>query len=379
MEKHGTNGTPNQQAAPAATTEKTDGVVATDSTATADSGGESAHGNGRSPQPVATSPATPPDLQPAEPFWRRKPSRSFWIRLAIGLVIITASVFTNRSYVGWGLFATFAILIVPIGRIRSFVVSFGPYAGVWFIFTALRSLADETVLAKTLSTKSSHLERWLFNGQLPSNILQDHLFNPNHLHWYDYACTGVHWSYFIIPHLLAIRLWQKHPEVFKRYLRAMTLTLAVGLCIYFLIPSNPPWMAPEAVNSPAGATVYRIMKYVGDQIGGGIYRASYKVIGESNPIAAMPSIHFAITFLLVYGAGAFGKRWRFLFLLYAAIMAFSLVYLGEHYVIDIFVGGLITTYGWIAAGTWMARPIVIRTKRTDRARSPVGAAQGVHT
>ena len=133
---------------------------------------------------------------------------------------------------------------------------------------------------------------------------------------WDYFFTGVHWSYFLVPHIVAVRTWQKHPAFFKRYLVAMTLSLAMGLAIYFLIPSNPPWLAPEVGESPMFPVPNRVMAQVGEQIGGGIYRASYKVIGESNPIAAMPSLHMAITFLVVFPAIRAGKKW--------AIVAFAL-------------------------------------------------------
>ena len=29
----------------------------------------------------------------------------------------------------------------------------------------------------------------------------------------------------------------------------------IGLAIYFLIPTNPPWLAPEPINSPSAAVV----------------------------------------------------------------------------------------------------------------------------
>jgi membrane-associated phospholipid phosphatase len=282
-------------------------------------------------------------------------SPSMTIRIAASLALVVASFLSNRSFLGWGLFVIFAIMVVPIGRARSFLMSFVPYAAVWFIFTALRSFSDETILARTLNTQVAQLERWLFGGQYPSVMLQDRLFDPSHLHWYDYATTGVHWSYFLIPHAVAIRVWYKNPSLFRHYLSAMTLLLAVGLCIYFLIPSNPPWLAPEPVNSPSAPLIFRVMETVAKELGGGLYNASYKVIGESNPIAAMPSIHMAITFLIVFPAFHAGKRWGIAALLYSAAMGYSLIYLGEHYFVDVIAGCLITTYGWVAAGTWLKR------------------------
>jgi hypothetical protein len=293
----------------------------------------------------------------ARPAWvaQFKPTRTLGIRLLLGAMLIVVAEATNLTFLGWGLFVIFAVLFVPIGRARSFLFSFIPYAAVWFIFTFLRSLADETVLAETLNTRVSQLERWLFGGQLPTVTLQDRFFDPTSMHWYDYFFTGIHWSYFIIPHVVAVWLWLKRPQLFRHYLSAIALSLAVGLCIYFLIPSNPPWLAPEPINSPSAAPVYRVMEAVGKQLGGGLYNASYKVIGESNPIAAMPSIHMAITFMIVFPLLRAGRWWATAALIYSGLMAFALVYLGEHYAVDVAVGMLITTYAWVAAGTWMNR------------------------
>ena len=201
--------------------------------------------------------------------FRWPPSKRLLVRLGIAVALVVAAALTNRSYLGWGLFVCFAVLLVPIGRARSFVFSFVPYAAVWFVFTALRSLADETILAQTLNMKVADFERWLFGGELPTIELQHQYFDPDNLRWWDYALTGVHWSYFFVPHLVAVRAWQKSPALFRHHLWAMTMLLTVGLFIYFLIPSNPPWLAGEAVDSPAAPTVIRIMEPVGKQLGGG--------------------------------------------------------------------------------------------------------------
>jgi len=302
-------------------------------------------------------------------------SRGLAIRIGIGVALIVAATLTNRSYLGWGLFFTFAIVLVPLGRVRSFALSFVPYAGVWFIFTALRSLADETALARTLNMNVARFERWLFGGELPSISLQDVFYDPTRVQFHDYFFTGVHWSYFIIPHFLAVRAWQKDPALFRHYLSALTLLLGVGLGIYFLIPSNPPWLSGESFDSPAAATVIRIMEPVGESLGGGLYQASYKVVGESNPIAAMPSIHMAITFLLVFPSGYFGRRWKILAWIYSALMAAALVYLGEHYIVDVAVGMLIAAYGWWASGAWLsARAQTIPRHRPLESVPPSGIA-----
>ncbi len=294
-------------------------------------------------------------------------TRGFAVRVLLGITLVIAARLTNSGFLGWGLFVCFAVLIVPIKRARSFLFAFVPYATLWFVFTLLRSLADETVLAETLNTKVASFERWIFGGQLPTIMLQDRFYNPNHLHWYDYMFTFTHWSYFIIPHIVAIRLWYKHPERFRRYLAGMTVFFAVGLMIYFLIPSNPPWMAPEPINSPAAAPVYRVMENVASHIGGGLYAASYNVVGESNPIAAMPSMHLAMTFYLIFPAWYAGRKWFIAAIIYALMMATALVYNGEHYVVDVTMGAIIASYGWFAAGYWLKAIAPLTRSRLGKA------------
>ena len=296
-------------------------------------------------------------------------SRAFLFRLIFAISLVVIAIFTNSSFLGWGLFASLAILLVPIRRARSFVFAFVPYATVWFVFTFLRSLADETTLAETINLKVFQFERWLFNGQIPTITLQDRFYDPGTIAIHDYFFTLVHWSYFLVPHIVAIRLWYKHPERFRQYLAALTVLLGSGLLIYFLIPTNPPWMAPEPINSPAAAPVYRVMEAVAHQIGGGIYEASYNVIGESNPIAAMPSIHTAVTVLLVFPAWYAGRRWFTAAVLYAIAMGITLVYTGEHYVVDVFMGAVIASYGWATAGFWLrALAPLLRSQVAERAQ-----------
>src|SRR5687768_13988352 len=87
--------------------------------------------------------------------------RGLLVRGSLASLLVIGSILTNRSFLGWGLFTMFAILMVPTGRIRSFLFSFGPYTGVWFIFTALRSISDETPLARTLNLYAPDFEREL--------------------------------------------------------------------------------------------------------------------------------------------------------------------------------------------------------------------------
>jgi membrane-associated phospholipid phosphatase len=69
----------------------------------------------------------------------------------------------------------------------------------------------------------------------------------------------------------------------------------------------------------------------------------------------MPSLHTAFATLIALFIGArLRSRWRYLLALYPLAMGFSLVYLGEHYVIDV-VAGYGYAIGVYAAVSWWER------------------------
>jgi len=86
-------------------------------------------------------------------------------------------------------------------------------------------------------------------------------------------------------------------------------------------------------------------------------------------------MHFAITFFLVFPAWQAGRKWFLLALYYAATMAITLVYCGEHYVVDVTMGGIVATYGWFAAGTWLRVTAPLLRSRAMRAARNVTSSQ----
>src|SRR5690606_33520570 len=79
----------------------------------------------------------------------------------------------------------------------------------------------------------------------------------------------------------------------------------------------------------------------------------------SNPVAAMPSLHTAFAlFVVVFFAGSVARRWWPLLLAYPLAMTFTLVYAGEHWVIDVLVGWAYVGVTFLVVGVaerWWAR------------------------
>ena len=160
----------------------------------------------------------------------------------------------------------------------------------------------------------------------------------------DRVLVWAHWSWFAVPHGTLAYLLVRHPE---RFPRAAVMTYAVfniGAAVYWLAPTAPPWYAAGAEESGSGgeAEVRRMMVEYGEHFWRDGWGSLYSVLG-GNPLAAMPSLHFATSLMAalllaesgpVAGALGFG---------YAATLGFALVYLGEHYVVDLLAGAALTT------------------------------------
>jgi len=202
------------------------------------------------------------------------------------------------------------------------------------------------------------IDRVLGLGELPTVRLQRTLARtgPDGPQWrtLDKVLVWTHWAWFMVPHGAVAFTLVRAPE---RFPRAAAMTYAVfnaGAAVYWVIPTAPPWYAAEgayaldgvpsedvAPQSAAGQDVRRMMVEYGEYFWRDGWGPLYSVLG-GNPLAAMPSLHFATSLMAalllaevgpVAGAIGFG---------YALTLGFALVYLGEHYVVDLIAGAALT-------------------------------------
>jgi PAP2 superfamily len=189
----------------------------------------------------------------------------------------------------------------------------------------------------------------------------------------DRVLVWAHWLWFLVPHGTLVYIMLRRPA---RFDRAAVMTYAVfdiGAMIYWILPTAPPWYAaahagrgghfngrlmpasrPQAASGdissrpgsgtsshPRDIAVRRMMVEYGEYFWKDGWGPLYSVFG-GNPLAAMPSLHFATSMMAAQLlsetgplAGAVG--WG-----YTATLGFALVYLGEHYVIDLIAGAVLT-------------------------------------
>ena len=220
------------------------------------------------------------------------------------------------------------------------------------LFHDIRAVADSTPWVDAVQNKAWRIERVMFGGELLNARLQRFFFDPAHIEPMDHIVTGVHLSFIAVSLIAGIVVSWRNWQRTLTFLVAKTVTFVVGFLIIFAIPTTPPWLTPDsALSNPADASsrVYRVTTIV---LGQG---NDYSLGDDKNAIAAMPSIHMATTFLVLLLLWGYGRTWRVVGMIYVGAMAFALVYLGEHYVIDEIAGILLALESWRLAYAWQER------------------------
>ena len=207
-------------------------------------------------------------------------------------------------------------------------------------FIQLRDAADETGL-RPLTDYVLDWELWMFAGVTPSAWLQARIggadADPGLA---AYFSAIVHWSWFVFPHAAVLGAWLFVRRLAWPVTIIVALTFYLGVTLYFSVPTAPPWMAAEL-----GLTdgIARGMNAVGPaMLGVDFYDWAFAAMAEPNPTAAMPSLHFAASFVVVGVGIVLRSRWLIgVALLYSMALTFALVYLGEHYIADIIAGAVV--------------------------------------
>jgi len=178
------------------------------------------------------------------------------------------------------------------------------------------------------------VDRALGRGEIPTARLQRALGTVGRVRPHDLALSWVHWSWFFAPHGTLAYVLLRHPGEFPRSATLMATTFDLGLLADWAVPTAPPWYAGESGHMPP---VRRIMVEAGEKFWGRLWRPLYDSL-EGNPFAAMPSLHFGTSVMAARVLSDVGSLPGALGWTYALTLGFGLVYLGEHYVIDLLAG-----------------------------------------
>lgn len=196
----------------------------------------------------------------------------------------------------------------------------------------------------------SAVDRVLGLGRTPTQRLQRAFARPGRVSRGERVLVWAHWAWFFVPHGTVVWMMVRHPAHSTRAALLTYATFNLGCLIYWALPTAPPWYAAQEGRLPGGGPpVRRMMLEEGERFWGDNWSRLYGTLG-GNPYAAMPSLHFGTSLMAarlladadpVEGAVGFA---------YTATLGFALVYLGEHYVIDLLAGAALAEGVRRAAG-----------------------------
>lgn len=226
-------------------------------------------------------------------------------------------------------------------------------------------------------TEMITFDKSLFGGTLPTTWLQDQLYDPKHLHWWDVFASVVYMSHFVATLTCAVVLYLRSRDIWARYMRRWLFVTGAGLATYFLYPAAPPWWASrfgyitDHVERMSGRGWSAIgLSDASDMLDAGIAR--------SNPTAAMPSLHSGWAMLLIaFFLPMVAKKWWPLLFAYPLSMTFTLVYTGDHYIADVLLAWVYVALAFIVVGAAERSWRRMRARQAHErlaARAPVSPA-----
>ena len=137
-------------------------------------------------------------------------------------------------------------------------------------------------------------DRLLGGGTTPTLRLQRALGTPGGFKAWEKLLVWSHWFWFAFPHGTVLYLIFRHPERFQSGAARIYATFDIGLLGYWAVPTAPPWYASAEGYMDDGRTpeLRRMMVEYGEHFWRSGWAPLYGVLG-GNPLAAMPSLHFA--------------------------------------------------------------------------------------
>lgn len=287
-----------------------------------------------------------------------------YIALLSGLMIARGvSVTPDVLLVALGLAA------VMLGRGRLFFRDWIPFIGLFFAYELMRGYADNFG-AQVHAGDVIAAERFLFLGHVPTEVLQSALHPASGFDPFAMVSVVFYFLHFPLPIAAGFFLWLRRRPAYYDYVAALIVLSMAGFVTYLLLPVAPPWWAHEH-GLLDGVLKLRDQGFAELSNAAGFSQANYVysyTFYDINPneVAAFPSLHAGYPFLaFLFARRAFGRA-GWLMLAYAACVWFAVVYLGEHYAVDVIAGIAYATVAYwvvIHAPGWFRRIV-------DRAADP---------
>jgi len=258
------------------------------------------------------------------------------ISVLLSVMVVLVLLHVGQPLQRWGRLALDALLFVAM----------------WLAYDETRGLADG--LGRPLQVESVRdIDRFLFTGVDPTVWLQRHFYSADEVRWYDVAASILYFSHFVVPVAVIVWLWVSDRREWVRFIRRFATVLFVGCVGFVLFPTAPPWMAAGGDRRirldalpPLARPAARGWRHLGLE---GFTHAWETGRDWVNRVAAMPSLHAALALLVVvfFFPWIHRRSVKVLLMGFPVAMGLALVYLAEHYVIDVLAGWVIVGVSFV--------------------------------
>ena len=271
--------------------------------------------------------ATLPNVELRLNLTRIRSSLLTWTAIAVSsFVLLGISPFAIAAFLAYA-------IMLPAKDRRPYALSWASFAVCVYVFNVLRSIIYDDIQANGRHVFSSYAilgDRALLHGHVAPELLQQWS-----VRWLDWIALGFHFSHFVFFVPFTVAAWWSDRTYALWSQRALLVVFGVGEAIYYLLPTVPPWLAFEQGLLPPIRHTTRIL-YAQLMTDGAIR------LVDTNPVAAMPSLHVAIPVACaVIGWSAFRRPIAATISCYAALQCLAVMYLGEHYLVDVIAGALL--------------------------------------
>jgi membrane-associated phospholipid phosphatase len=232
------------------------------------------------------------------------------------------------------------LLCVPLallsGHVIRFIRDWVPFVAIFLGYEAMRGIAPKAGIPPHVSDLAN-IEQTMFGGHLPSAVMQS-VISGGFGRVVAYAGTVVYFCHFVFPFGVAMVLWLANRTQFLRYTTALMGMSFVAFIVFLLVPTAPPWYAEQQ------GVVHGVTKLIATTLPSSI--SPYYQNLNPNPVAAFPSLHAAFPFVSFLALRGVFPRAAWFALGWCLLVWFSVVYLGEHYAVDVIGGVVIAAVSW---------------------------------
>jgi hypothetical protein len=301
----------------------------------------------------------------------RRAAIAIWA-LVVVYRTLTAGLAFNRELLL--LYIITGLIAASIGRRNKLIAvvrDWLPFALVLLLYDLSRGAAA-LFGASTLWQFQPDADRWLFFGTMPTVWLQERIKMPQPP-WWEVIISTIYMSFFVLPYVVAGVLWLRNRRDWAAFVRRFVALSFAALAVYVVLPAAPPWAAARCTaaeiaagpsnprcmfKTPAGVPdggllggmhtsqpgAHQFVERISTRGWGTLHLQSAGALVNSgqasvNLVAAIPSLHAALTAMIAVFLWRRVKRWfRPVLVAYVLAMAFALVYSAEHFVVDILLG-----------------------------------------